>query len=122
MASEILASLHIIFEQDVAEFIAFNPNPERVNAMRREELLLGAQTFNIAIESSSVFPLANLICHHLSGTGEYDFVDKKDASAVSEWSSRSDVHEVTVIQNTQSNDQVMRDFEFRMMQSKMEFK
>lgn len=42
---------------------------------------------------------------------------------MSEWCSRSDMHEATVIQNSihSGNDQALRDHEFRMLQVKMQF-
>ncbi|KAK4324583.1 hypothetical protein Pmani_004794 [Petrolisthes manimaculis] len=122
VASEKVAPLHIISEQDAAEFINSSPNPERVRALGREELLLVAQKLNIAIERSNAFSLANLICHHLCGTDLYEFVERKDnASVVSDLSAPTDLLEATIVQNNQfANDQAARDHEFRMLQYKMQ--
>ncbi|KAK4315524.1 hypothetical protein Pmani_013259 [Petrolisthes manimaculis] len=122
VASEKVAPLHIISEQDATEFINSSPNPERVSALRREELLIVAQKLNIAIESSNAFSLGNLICHHLCGTDLYGFAERKDnASVVSDWSAPTDLLEATMVQNNQfANDQAARDHEFRMLQYKMQ--
>ncbi|KAK3878763.1 hypothetical protein Pcinc_016574 [Petrolisthes cinctipes] len=122
VASERWAPLHLTSEQDAADFINSSPNPERVRALRREELLLVAQKLELAFESSNAFPLANLICHHLCGTDLYDFVERKDNISVeSEWSVRSEVLGSPVVKNNQfGNDQAARDHEFRMLQLESE--
>lgn len=119
----VVAPLHIISKQDDLEFIDSETTQERLRALHKQELLLMARVLGVTRESYNVFPLADAICHRLYDSDMHDFGRRDDnAPTLSEWCSRDNVHETTVIKtsNCLNNEQASRDHEFRMLQMQLQ--
>ncbi|KAK4307307.1 hypothetical protein Pmani_020911 [Petrolisthes manimaculis] len=117
-----MAPLHIVSQQDAVDFVNSAPTQERVRGLKKDELLLVAQVLELTSETTNVFPLVNVICHHMFGINLYSFCDESEGLSVGEWPSQENNASRTVIQSSTFTDteQAKSVHELRVLQIKMQ--
>lgn len=82
------------------------------------------QTLGLTFQSDNNVALANAICHKLFGGSKLDYVvlNEVKTKAKGEWKSRENLHDSTVIYQTESvnEEQAKRDHEHLMLQLQMQ--